>query len=155
MKFYATSRDARTTTFRLGNPIGRWQLNTSHGLVSAAVRAAMTNQDLTIFGTGDNQRDYFDVDDLAKFLVSYATDANAKSGTYNIGSGIGLTEKDIIAAVEQATDRTIQLNYAAKRSFDLEFAVLDIGKAKADLNWSPQTSLEESIKKIAASLSEN
>ena len=75
---------AKITILRLSNPIGRWQLNTSHGLVTAAINAAVNDQGLTIFGEGLNQRDYFDVDDFAEFIIKTAREQNPVTGTYNL-----------------------------------------------------------------------
>lgn len=135
-------------TLRLANPIGHWQVGTSHGFVSAALKACLTGQTLTVFGQGTNARDYFDVDDFADFILGLHQSDRAFSGTYNIGSGTARTEKDIIDTIETEFGRKISVSFTEGRDFDLPYAVLDISNARDDLGWSPQTPLTQSLEKI-------
>ena len=135
-------------TLRLANPIGHWQVGTSHGFASAAVKACVTGQGLTVFGKGENARDYFDVDDFADFILNLHKSDKSYSGTYNIGSGTAHTEKEIIEIIEKEFGRNISVTFAAERGFDLPYAVLDIAKAKRGLGWSPTTPLTRSLRKI-------
>ena len=139
-------------TLRLANPIGHWQVGTSHGFVSAAVKSCLTGQKLTVFGEGKNGRDYFDVDDFADFILSLHKSDKPFSGTYNIGSGNAHTEKDIIEIIEEEFQRDISVTFAAGREFDLPYAVLDITHAKKDLGWAPKTPLTQSLRKIGQAI---
>lgn len=150
LAYLSLAEGLSTTVLRLGNPVGRWQLLGSHGLVSAAVRAAMTDTPLTIFGSGDNVRDYFDADDFAEFVVSTTLDNAWMSGVYNVGSGEGHTETDIIGLVGARTGRPVRHGFQPARKFDMPYAVLDSGKAEAELGWSASTPLEATIDKLTA-----
>jgi UDP-glucose 4-epimerase len=141
-----------TTILRIANPVGRWQLDRSHGFVAAAVRAAHSNEPLTVYGDGGNYRDYFDVDDLAELLTQFADPAFRKTGIYNIGSGIAMRENDVLKLVERVMGRAVPFRYDDARRFDLRYAVLDVTKAQRTLGWRATTSLDETIGKLAASL---
>ena len=138
----------------MGNPVGKWQLRGSHGLVTAAVRAAQNNEELVVFGQGANARDYFDANDLAQFIVDLCENTNHQEGTYNIGSGYGLTENEVIALVEETLQRHISVRFQPARPFDLPYSVLDVSKAKRLLAWRPTTPLRETILRIREGLSD-
>ena len=149
LDYFRSKTQASILVLRLANPIGHWQVGTSHGLVSAAVSAAITGNPLTIFGDGTNARDYFDVDDFAKFICYLHMQDHVVNGTFNIGSGEAKTERDVIKSIETSLELSMIVNKAPARDFDFPYAVLDVTRARDDLSWSPQTSLSDSIKKIA------
>lgn len=138
------------TILRIANPIGRWQLGRKHGLVSTAIAAGLAGIPLTLFGEGTNVRDYFDADDFAAFLIDHARTLETSAGTYNVGSDLGLTERDVIAVVSRVIDRPIQVETRPGRPFDLAYALLDSSRARRALGWTPTTGFEASVRKIAA-----
>jgi UDP-glucose 4-epimerase len=151
LAYFARVNGASTTILRIANPVGRWQLDRAHGLFAAAVRAARANEELTIFGDGMNVRDYFDVDDLADLLADFADPARQITGTFNIGSGRGRTEREVIEIVQRAVGRRIRYAHAPARSFDLGYAVLDVTRARAALDWTPSTPIEHTVRKLIES----
>ncbi|MEM7546024.1 MAG: NAD-dependent epimerase/dehydratase family protein [Pseudomonadota bacterium] len=150
---YQSSRGKiRPTILRIANPVGQWQLGGRHGLVSAAVTAARSGAPLSLFGDGANMRDYFDADEFASLLADLATDPNCPDGTFNIGSGIGLTERDVFDAVETELNVSLQIDQKPARGFDLPYAVLDIALARRELGWNPKVPLAQTIGKLDAAL---
>jgi len=152
--YYARAFGARVQILRLGNPVGRWQLNTSHGLVSAAVMKALRGEPLHIYGAGTNARDYFDADDFGDFLTGQVTSADFVTGVFNIGSGIAKTELDIVADVRNTLSRPLDCHHEPARSFDLPYGVLDASRAQQDLGWAARTPLTQTIEKLAAAASQ-
>lgn len=137
------------TILRIANPVGRWQLGRKHGFISTAVTAGLSGKSLTLFGDGNNVRDYFDADDLANFLVDLSINSNSKTGIYNVGSNCGYTENEIILLVSEIVARPIDIEIMSRRPFDLKYSVLDSSRAHEELGWIPMTNLEKSIRKIA------
>ncbi|MEP3656152.1 MAG: NAD-dependent epimerase/dehydratase family protein [Litorimonas sp.] len=152
LDYFQQNTDLSISVLRLANPVGRWQVGTRHGLVSAAVKAAVETSALTIFGEGHNARDYFDVDDFARFICESHAKNSFETGTYNIGTGVAVTERDVVQAVSDALGSELKTKYEPGRRFDLPYAVLDITEAREKLGWNPTTPLSESIKKIAQSV---
>ena len=152
LAYLARVNGTDTTVLRIANPVGRWQLDRAHGFFAAAVRAARADEQLTIFGDGLNVRDYFDADDLADLLANFADPAHRMTGMFNIGSGRGMTERDVIEVVEATVGSRIRCVHAPARSFDLAYAVLDVTKARRQLGWSPATPIEQTVKKLVESI---
>lgn len=149
LQYRASKLAGRVQILRLGNPVGTHQLNTSHGLVSAAVACALEKRPLTLFGRGLNARDYFDADDLSRHLVDQFVTERFHAGVYNIGSGIGMTELDIVREIEQTLDLTLDVHHKPARPFDLPYGVLDISRANNVLGWQASTSVAQTIEKLA------
>ena len=149
LNYFQSTHQGSITILRLANPIGHWQVGTSHGLVSAAITAAIAGNTLTIYGKGENARDYFDVDDFSDFICRLHEAGNIPSGTFNIGSQIANTEQDVISVIEKTLNVSLNVNFEPAREFDFPYAVLDSSKAKKELGWQAITPLKDSIKKIA------
>lgn len=152
LDYFQQNTNLSITTLRLANPVGRWQVGTRHGLVSAAVKAGVEKTALTIFGEGQNARDYFDVDDFAKFICDLHIQKSFETGTYNIGTGMAITERNVVDVVSEALGDKLETKFEPSRGFDLPYAVLDVTAAREKLGWNPVTPLSESITKIAQSL---
>ena len=96
LQYFRPRHAGSIIVLRLANPVGHWQFGTSHGLVTTAITSAIMNETLTIYGDGNNVRDYFDVDDFSDFICQLHNFEKIPSGTFNIGSNTGNTELDII-----------------------------------------------------------
>ncbi|QPC87441.1 NAD-dependent epimerase/dehydratase family protein [Mesorhizobium sp. NBSH29] len=130
---------------RLSNPYGPHQdPQKGVGLIAAVATAIAAGQPISIFGTGQNERDYLyisDAIDALLKLMSYEGDHRL----FNVGSGIGRSILDIIAAVEAVSGLTAKRNFLPTRPFDVSRNVLDVGLAKRELAWRPTTPLLEGI----------
>ncbi len=115
--------------------------------------AAKKRPYLEIYGTdfdtpdGTGVRDYIHVADLARAHVlglEYLLDGNP-SVVLNLGSGHGYSVKEVVAAVQKVTSRTIPLVYTARRTGDPAAVVADSSRAKEILGWEPCCSDLESM----------
>lgn len=98
---------------------------------------------IEIFGTnydtpdGTCIRDYIHVEDLAD-AHARALDHLAKGGdsiSCNLGTGVGVSVKEIISAVEEVTGKTVPLIYGPRRAGDPDALVADPSHAKRALGW--------------------
>lgn len=81
-------------------------------------------------------RDYVHVADIARAHVS-AIGCDV-SGVFNLGSGIGYSVKEIIAAGEDATGCSIPVTHAARRPGDPDRLIASAARAQKMLGWQPQ-----------------
>jgi len=98
---------------------------------------------LEVYGTdyatpdGTCIRDYIHVEDLADAHVR-ALDhlaAGGESVRCNLGTGVGVSVKEIIAAVEEITGATVPVKYGPRREGDPDMLVADPAQAKRLLGW--------------------
>ena len=101
---------------------------------------------ITVFGTdydtpdGTCIRDYIHVNDLAR-AHALALDhlrAGGESLACNLGTGVGVSVKEIIDAVEAVTGQTVPVEFGDRRAGDPARLVADPGKAKALLGWEAE-----------------
>jgi UDP-glucose 4-epimerase len=137
--------------FRLSNPVGMKQIGTGHGLIGAVIRSIMDNIPLNIYGDGLNVRDYFHVDDLSCLIFNLHNKGWRGGGIFNIGSGKGYTEHQVLDIFSQLSCPQIEILIKEARVFDLPYGVIDPGKATKQIGWKVTKTLPEIIEEMLAS----
>ena len=109
---------------------------------------------ITVFGDdyptpdGTCLRDYIHVVDLADahvLALEYLRKGGA-SDIFNLGNGQGFSVKEMIAAAEKATGRSIKVEIGARRAGDPAQLIASSEKARTVLGWKPQfTDVEQVI----------
>lgn len=119
-----------------------------HLIPSALEAVAGLRDGFKLFGDdyptpdGSCIRDYIHVADLAD-AHERAMEALLEGrtlGPLNLGTGRGQSNREVIAAVERATGRTLAMTVAARRPGDPPELVADPTRARAELDWEPQHS---------------
>ncbi|KUF06080.1 UDP-glucose 4-epimerase GalE [Leucobacter sp. G161] len=149
------------TILRYFNPIGAHPSGcigddprgTPNNLLPFLTQVAVGRREvLTVFGTdydtpdGTAIRDYLHVLDIAD---GHAAALNAtKSGTriINLGSGVGNSVLEVIAAFTRATGVPVRWDPAPRRPGDVARLVADSSRAETLLEWSPSRTLEEACR---------
>ena len=126
-------------------------------LIPYVTQTAMgIREQLKVFGNDYNTpdgtciRDYIHVVDLAKAHVKAMervldTDSD-KLEVFNVGTGRGVSTKEIVDAFEKATGVKVNWTYAPRRAGDIEKVWADPKKANEVLGWKAETSLEDTLK---------
>ena len=89
-------------------------------------------------------RDYFYISDLVSAFTR-VMDFDAKSHLYNIAGGQAYSLKEIVSVIRQVTGRNLRVEFTPGRRLDVPVNCLDITRAKDELNWQPEISLEEGM----------
>jgi len=137
---------------RVSNPFGPGQvLKKGQGLIASILRSHAAGQPITIFGDGSTQRDYLYINDLVDALIA-ALDAPAMQETINIGSGIGRSILEVLAATQEVLDTPLKVEFISERPTDAMANILDCRKAAKLLGWESRTSFEDALRwTVAAS----
>jgi UDP-glucose 4-epimerase len=99
---------------------------------------------ITIFGEdyptpdGSCVRDYIHVEDLADAHILALRALGQGSRTYNLGSGIGYSVKQVVDVAEQVTGRKIAVNIGPRRPGDPAVLIAGSGRIRRELNWNPR-----------------
>ena len=113
------------------------------GVVAIFARRLLAGEQCRLFDKGRNTRDYTYVDDVVDAFFRAASDG---VGVINIGTGVETTTADLYAVVADATGRTdVEPELAPPRPGDLARSALSPGRAKAELDWAPQVSLDDGV----------
>lgn len=138
-------------TMRPGNAYGiRCEGGPGGGFITAAVKSAVSGTPLKIFGDGSTIRDYIHVSDVADGIVAGLVDG-LPGERYNIGTGIGLSNADIVRLVGTVLgpeQGQVEIEYHPFRGFDVAANVLDASRLAAASGWKPAVSIEAGIEEI-------
>ncbi|MDG4476038.1 NAD-dependent epimerase/dehydratase family protein [Thiovibrio frasassiensis] len=146
---YAVTHGLKYICVRPGNAYGMGQQPfVGQGFVSTAIASVLRRQPIKIFGQTGTVRDYIYVSDLASGIVS-ALDRGRLSETYNIGSGIGRSNTDIIQALiplMQEIGVNVQMEHLPERAFDVKSNILDSTKLFEHTGWRPVHEFDEGLR---------
>ena len=132
----------KANVLRISNPYGMHQRRIgAQGVIATFLDKMMNRQPIEIWGDGSVVRDYIYVADVARALL--LAGCRQKSGTFNIGSGIGHSLNDVLDVLREQTGLDTEVRYMAHRKFDVTQTFLDTGHARGELGWNPFYTLEE------------
>ena len=127
---------------RISNPYGMHQNRIgAQGVIATFVSKLMNDEPIEIWGDGSVVRDYIYATDVARALL--LAGRRSRSGVFNIGSGIGHSINDVLRLIREQTGLDGEVRYLPNRRFDVQRTYLDIERARVELGWQPQYSLEE------------
>lgn len=117
-------------------------------IIPNIIYSILHNKEFTLFGEdysttdGTCIRDYIHVLDLVEAHLSALKKVESENGSfaYNVGTGIGYSNKEVISSVEKITGKKVNLSIKPKRKGDAEVLIADNSKIKKELNFSPKYS---------------
>jgi nucleoside-diphosphate-sugar epimerase len=109
------------------------------------MKAIIEGRPISIYGDGQQTRDYTFVKDAIAANIAAATAPNVAGGVFNIGGGSRVALVDVIDTLEQITGRPIQRQYEENARGDARHTAADTRKAAQILGYQPQVSLSEGL----------
>lgn len=101
---------------------------------------------ITIYGTGEQTRDFVNVKDVAKANFLAATQAQ-QTGVYNLGSGSTITINTLANYCQEASGITaVEVRNAPPRRGEVLHCRADISKAQAELGFEPNADILSGLK---------
>lgn len=136
-----------TVSLRFFNVYGERQDPSSQysGIISLFMTALLDRRAPTIFGDGEQSRDFTYVEDVVALLLK-AADAPAVSGqVYNAGNGNRFTLNEVWSVLQKIEGVDIPPTYAPPRAGDVRHSQADTTAARRDLGHDPQYTLEQGL----------
>lgn len=118
-------------------------------------------KDLAVYGDdyptedGTCRRDYIHVVDLAKGHMAMLGHMKKGVSIFNLGSGVPTSVKEMIAAFEKASGKPLPHHIAERRAGDLAEFWANPAKAKAELNWQTELTIDDAMKDTLNYLDKN
>lgn len=110
------------------------------------VRAVLNGEIITVYGDGEQTRDFTYVEDIVAANL-LAADSDVMGEVLNIGGGSQVTVKLLLEKIEQITGKKARLEYIEAQKGDVRHTLADIGKASKMLNWKPVVTIEEGLER--------
>ena len=113
------------------------------GALTVFLHRTLKGQNVEVWGDGGVTRDFIYVGDVANAV--YLATVNPVSGVFNVGTGTGLSLRDILTHISQVVGIEPSVTWLASRSFDVPRIVLDATKLRKATEWGSVTSLDDGI----------
>ena len=144
LEVYKHLRGLDYVALRLSNPFGERQSPLrALGALTVFLHRTLKGQNVEVWGDGGVTRDFIYVGDVANAV--YLATVNPVSGIFNVGTGTGLSLRDILTHISQVVAIEPSVTWLASRSFDVPRIVLDATKLRKATDWNSVTSLDEGI----------
>jgi UDP-glucose 4-epimerase len=143
LRLYSEMFGLNHVVFRFFNIYGPFQKN---GLIPAIYQRAAGSQPVTIFGKGDQVRDYVFIEDLIPFFEKASATTVADNGTYNLGTGRGSTIIQVVDAISEILGKNIAKDYRPERPGEIGNFVAETSKLLSTFGDVPKTRLEDGLK---------
>jgi UDP-glucose 4-epimerase len=129
---------------RLPNVYGPRQRSDLEGGVVAIFGEALRDaRPVTIFGSGDQVRDFLYVEDAVAGILAIA--GAIADGTWNVSTGQQTSVRALLGELEALTGRRAALRHEPARSGDVISSCLSSARIRTELGWVPRFSLRDGL----------
>lgn len=136
----------RNVCLRYFNVYGPHQRFDAYGnVIPIFAERILRNQPITIFGDGEQTRDFIHVRDVARANYAAGISPDA-AGAFNLGSGARVSINELAARMAESANRDAVIEHAAPRPGDVRDSLADISAAKAAFGFSPSVELWDGVR---------
>ncbi len=107
------------------------------------IEKALRGEEITIFGDGEQTRDFIYVKDIVRALV-FAAEQTSLSGTFNVGYGKKITIRKLAEEIIQRTQSRSRLVFRPERLGDVKHSMASSDKLQ-NAGWKPEFSVESGL----------
>jgi len=142
---YHKQNNVKIKIIRIFNTYGPRMHPNDGRVVSNFIVQALQNQDITVYGKGQQTRSFQYVDDLVEGMIRMMASPDPFIGPVNMGNPNEFTILELAEKVIQLTESKSKIIYKPLPSDDPMMRQPDISIAKKELKWSPQIELDEGL----------
>jgi UDP-glucose 4-epimerase len=121
-------------------------------VVPLFITAIAAGEPVTIFDDGEQSRDFTYVDNVVRANLLAADATGASGSIFNISAGAPVTVNELATTIGRLLDKPVERRYLPPRAGDLRNSWADVSKSRRVLGFEPGVSLEDGLRRTAASL---
>ena len=106
--------------------------------------AARDGSSITVYGDGEQTRDFTFVSDIVAANLAAATQGHPGS-VYNIGGGSRVTLNHVLGLIQSVTGRRVTIRREPEQKGDMRHTYADTSAARRDLDFTPRVTLENGL----------
>lgn len=107
-------------------------------------RAVLEDSEITLYGDGEQSRDFTFIDDIVAANIA-AAQSEAAGRVYNIGGGSRTTVNEVISTIGGIVGREPRVNRLETQKGDVKHTAADTSGAARDLGYKPEVGLREGL----------
>ena len=155
-RLYSSLYQLETVALRYFNIFGPRQDPRSEyaAVIPRFICAALAGEGATIFGDGEQTRDFIFVQDAVRANLLAADAERASGAVINIATGRRISLNDLWWAIREITGVTAPSRHAPARVGDVRDSVADLTRARELLGFEPAVDLREGLRRTAESFSQ-
>jgi UDP-glucose 4-epimerase len=148
--FYARKHGLAATAFRFFNVYGPRQDPSSpySGVISIFVESAKMGRPVTIFGDGEQSRDFVYVSDLVEVLYRSLENSATHGEVLNVGRGVECTLRQVLQELEQLYGRPVERRHESPRVGDIRRSCANVERLMRTLTYKPETPIGVGLKRL-------
>ena len=157
-EFYAGIGETKFTAIRHSNIYGahdKFDLERSHVFGATVTKVMTADQKITVWGTGEEERDLLHADDLVRFVELAIEKQPEKYRLYNCGYGQAISIKDLVNKIVLHSGKSLSIEHDLSQPTIKTSLFLDCTLAKKELGWEVKVDLDTGIKRTLAWWKEN
>ena len=116
------------------------------------VNSLNEGKEITIFGDGEQTRDFIHVSDVSHLLISLSINKwpQPKQHAFNVGSGQSQTILHVATLVQKFINngKPLEIRFEMEREGDIRHSVASMDSTKEQLGWEPSIAFEEGLKRL-------
>ena len=116
------------------------------GVISIFAKRIAAGEDITIFGDGEQTRDFIYAGDIARGICKAITTEHVNT-VYNLSTQTEISLLHLVKVMSDIMGEKIEPHFDVPREGDIYRSVLSNEKAALYLDWKPECSLEEGLEK--------
>ncbi|WP_303840201.1 NAD-dependent epimerase/dehydratase family protein [Selenomonas ruminantium] len=145
LKLYHDLYGLDYVALRFANVYGERQGDTGEGgVISIFAKRIAKDQGITVFGDGQQTRDFIYAGDIAAGIIAAMTTDKANA-VYNLSNQTETSLLELIELMAKASGKTVEPAFAAPREGDINRSMLCHEAAVQNLNWQPKMDLAEGL----------
>ena len=152
LRLYQELYGINYVVFRFFNIYGTYQKN---GLIPTLYSRISKNQPLTVFGKGDQIRDYVFIQDIIQFFEKATSENISDNKIFNMGTGIGTSILEVIKIISKIMNISPEIEFKEPRPGEIGNFVSDPTLLSSTFGSIPSTTVEEGIKQTIEWLKNN
>jgi UDP-glucose 4-epimerase len=142
---YARLHGMECVALRYFNVYGRLQRYDAYGnVIPIFAHRMLAGEPLTIYGDGEQTRDFVNVEDVARANL-LAASAPGVSGAFNIASGTAVTVNELVRLMSRVSGIKPGVVHGGLRKGDVRHSLADVSAARKAFGFSPGVGLEPGL----------
>ncbi len=148
LDFFRRQHGLEPIIFRFFNVFGPRQdpFSPYSGVISIFHEKTKKQEAMTVFGDGEQTRDFIYVADLTKILFKALKEPICPQGPVNIGTGKQTSLNQVLDSFAQISNNNLRVTYTEARTGDIKHSLADISRLKEWLGHEPETPFRDGLK---------